>query len=564
MTTECERRLKSWREDPFFDAQTRAETAALTDEAEIEDRFGSEMTFGTAGLRGLMGAGTNRMNRYTVRRATKGLAGWLIASEGEATARRRGVVIAFDSRFHSADFAEETALTLCADGIPAYCFPVLTPTPVLSFAVRHLGCCAGVMITASHNPKEYNGYKVFDRDGCQLLERQADAVLARAAAVPLTSVVPMDRAAALSAKLLRSVDPSVLDAFLDAAAAQSHTLDSSAKRALRVVYSPLHGAGSIPVRRILERQGYQNVLIVPEQEKPDGAFPTVAVPNPEDREALTLGVRLAAVRDADLVIATDPDCDRVTISALHNGLYQNFTGNQLGALLANYIFTRRADRLTSASVLVKTIVSGELAPAVARAHGVRVVEVPTGFKYIGDQIRRCESDPELEFIMGYEESCGFLIGTHALDKDAVGTCLLICEMAAYYKSQGLTLIDVLSSLYEQYGYHMSVLDTYTITGHNWKEKVRTLMAVLRLHGRELAGGPVTVLDYATGIGGLPRCDVLKFCFEDGSWMAVRPSGTEPKIKIYHSTRQKDRAAAERSIAAHRKAVLSYLAPDIPE
>ena len=561
MTAECERRFQLWRDDPFFDVDTRHEVASLADANEIEDRFGTELSFGTAGLRGRMGAGSNRMNRYTVRRVTAGLAGWLLASAGES-ARKKGVAISFDSRLHSAEFAEETALTLCASGIPALCFPALMPTPVLSFAVRHLGCAAGVMITASHNPKEYNGYKVFDEDGCQLLPQQADAVLSYVNSVPITGAVAASRMDALSAGLLRTISPEVLNAFLEAAAAGAHPLDPAAKDALRVVYSPLHGTGNIPVRRLLDRQGYRSVFVVPEQEKPDGTFPTVRVPNPEDRAALDLGIRLAGASDADLVIATDPDCDRVAVSVLHGGLFQNLTGNQLGSLLVNYVLTRRADQLTSRCILVKSIVTGDLGASIAKAHGVSVVEVPPGFKYIGEEIRRCEHDPEREFIMGYEESCGYLIGTHALDKDAVSTSLLICEMAAYYKSQNLTLIDVLTGLYEQYGYYMSVLDTYELDGPDWEKKSQRLMAVLRLRSTQLAEGPVTVLDYAKGIDGLPKCDMLKLLFSNGSWMAIRPSGTEPKIKVYHSTHQKDRDEAERVIETHREAVLDYLKKEL--
>jgi phosphoglucomutase len=547
-----------WRTDPFFDEETHRELAALTDPAEIRDRFCCDLEFGTAGLRGVMAAGTNRMNRYTVRRATQALAEYLIASEGDAI-YRRGVVIAHDSRLHSEEFARETALTLCANNIPAYCFDTLMPTPVLSFSVRHLGCLAGVMITASHNPKEYNGYKAFDRDGCQLLPKQADAVLAKMRLIPMTSVTLLDRREALSRGLLREVPLDTLDAFLEAATAQSHALDASAKSALHVVYSPLNGAGNVPVRRILERQGYDHVTVVPEQEKPDGLFPTVPVPNPQNASALSLAIRLAGTLDADLVLATDPDCDRLAIAVLHDGLYQIISGNQLGALLVCYLLTRRGDRLTPASTLVKSVVTGELGASVARANGMQVVEVLPGFKYIGDQIRRCETDPTREFVMGYEESCGYLIGTHARDKDAVGASLLVCEMAAFYKMHGKTLVDVLSDLHEQYGCCMSQLDSFSADSPDWKEKTNAVMALLRTRRVSPTADAVTVLDYSTGVAGLPKTDMLKLTFADGSWMAIRPSGTEPKIKIYYWVGQADRPTSEALIAAHRKTVLDFFA-----
>ena len=548
---DCKDRFNSWLSDPFFDEDTKAELSMLTDADEIENRFCKDLEFGTAGLRGIMQAGTNRMNRYTVRRATKGLAAWLKDTCSDVSG---GVVIAYDTRNNSADFALETALTLCSEGVPAYLFDTHAPTPLLSFAVPHLGCLAGVIITASHNPKEYNGYKAFDKDGCQLLPDDAAAVLSFIKETPITSAVPMEKTAAIESGLLKMVGSEVLDAFLTECKKQSRPVSQKAKASLKIVYSPLIGAGLVPVSRILSEQGYENVFVVSEQANPDGNFPTLKVPNPEDPDALSIGIRLAGEKDADLVIATDPDCDRLAVAVLHNGFYQTISGNVLGALIVNYVLTRRRDELKPDSTVIKSVVTGELGASVAKSFGVNVKEVLTGFKYVGDYIRGNKDN----FVMGYEESCGYLIGTHALDKDAVVASMIVCEMAAYYKQQGKTLLNVLDELYEQFGVHMFCVDAYNIPGLDWSIRVHHTMSELRERGCDIFEDADNLIDYQNGINDLPKTDMIKYIFLDGSWMCVRPSGTEPKLKIYHFSKCATNSGASDIIAAHREAVERYL------
>ena len=472
-----------WKNDPFFDAATRAELSALTDEREIEDRFYRDLEFGTGGLRGVMGAGTNRMNQYTVRRATTGFARFLLDTYGDA-AKSRGVAIAYDSRNRSQEFAREAALTMAAAGIPAYLFTILSATPLLSFAVRHLGCAGGIVVTASHNPKEYNGYKAYDETGCQLGLQDAAAVIARVEAVDITSTRVMEEAQARAAGLYHEIGREVLDAFEAAVETQAHTLSGEARAALRIVYTPLHGTGNVPVREVLAHEGFTNVSVVAAQEAPDGDFSTVRSPNPEERDALRLAIAQAEEEGADLVLGTDPDCDRVGIA-----------------------------------------VRG--------------------------------SDGSHEFVMGYEESYGYLVGTHARDKDAVVASMLICEMAAYYLDQGKTLIDVLEELYAEYGIYLDALDSYTLKGKDGAERIRAISAGLRERGVSLMEDVTELLDYTKGVGDLPKSDVLKYRFADGSWMAVRPSGTEPKIKVYYSVRRPTREDAEQALAA-RRAVMNAL------
>lgn len=539
-----------WRNNPFFDEATRAELRALSDQREIEDRFYRNLEFGTGGLRGVMGAGTNRMNQYTVRRATTGFAQFLLDTYGEG-AKTRGVAIAYDARNRSAEFAREAALTMAAAGIPAYLFTMLSATPLLSFAVRHLGCAGGIVITASHNPKEYNGYKAYDETGCQLGLQDAAAVIARVEAVNITSTRIMDEQAAREAGLLHDIGREVLDAFEAAVETQAHELPAQARAALKIVYSPLHGTGNVPVREVLAHQGFTGVHVVAAQEAPDGNFSTVRSPNPEERDALRLAIEQAEAEGADLVLGTDPDCDRVGIAVRGRDGFQLFSGNQTGALLVNYILTRRAASLNAKSTLVKTIVTSEFGADIARKHGLQIVDTLTGFKFIGDRMNRYEKDGSHEFVMGYEESYGYLVGTHARDKDAVVASMLICEMAAYYLAQGKTLIDVLEALYEEYGIYLDALDSYTLKGKDGAERIRAISAELRRRGTALMEDVTELLDYAQGIGDLPKSDVLKYRFQDGSWMAVRPSGTEPKIKVYYSVRRPTREEAEAALAARR-------------
>lgn len=527
------------------DPETAEELRALTDEKEIEDRFYKDLEFGTAGLRGIMGAGSNRMNSRTVGRATQGLADYLKNKYPGET--ERGVVIAYDSRNHSREFALEAAHVLCAAGIPVRVFLELEPIPVLSFAVRKFHALGGIVITASHNPKEYNGYKVYDENGCQLVPRDADE---------LTEFV--NRAGDAAGRESRGqeegmtfIGDEAVSAFISTI--MKETVWQGKPPALRIVYTPLHGAGNKPVRAALARAGFRDVRVVAEQEAPDGDFPTVKSPNPEESGALQMGIGEAEKIGADIVIGTDPDSDRIGAAVRTDGGFRLITGNQMGALLTNFVLTMRKDRLTPASLIIKTIVTGELGADIARAKGVQVEETLTGFKYIGEKITAYENDPAKDFIMGYEESYGYLIGTHARDKDAVGTAVLICEMAAWYRTKGMTLIDALDRLYEQYGYRLDRTISYTLPGKDGMEKIARIMEALRTGtAGEWMPGIREVLDYRKGIGSLPKENVLKFLLEDGSWAAVRPSGTEPKIKFYCSLRAASEAEGELRLADMKK------------
>lgn len=527
------------------DPETAEELRALTDEKEIEDRFYKDLEFGTAGLRGIMGAGSNRMNSRTVGRATQGLADYLKNKYPGET--ERGVVIAYDSRNHSREFALEAAHVLCAAGVPVRVFLELEPIPVLSFAVRKFHALGGIVITASHNPKEYNGYKVYDENGCQLVPRDADE---------LTEFV--NRAGDAAGRESRGqeekmtfIGDEAVSAFISAI--MKETVWQGKPPALRIVYTPLHGAGNKPVRAALARAGFRDVSVVAEQEAPDGDFPTVKSPNPEESGALQMGIGEAEKIGADIVIGTDPDSDRIGAAVRTDGGFRLITGNQMGALLTDFVLTMRKDRLTPASLIIKTIVTGELGADIARAKGVQVEETLTGFKYIGEKITAYENDPAKDFIMGYEESYGYLIGTHARDKDAVGTAVLICEMAAWYRTKGMTLIDALDRLYEQYGYRLDRTISYTLPGKDGMEKIARIMEALRTGtSGEWMPGIRDVQDYRKGIGSLPKENVLKFLLEDGSWAAVRPSGTEPKIKFYCSLRAASEAEGELRLADMKK------------
>lgn len=527
------------------DPETAEELRTLTDEKEIEDRFYKDLEFGTAGLRGIMGAGSNRINSRTVGRATQGLADYLKNKYPGET--ERGVVIAYDSRNHSREFALEAAHVLCVAGIPVRVFLELEPIPVLSFAVRKFHALGGIVITASHNPKEYNGYKVYDENGCQLVPRDADE---------LTEFV--NRAGDAAGRESRGqeermtfIGDEAVSAFISAI--MKETVWQGKPPALRIVYTPLHGAGNKPVRAALARAGFRDVRVVAEQEAPDGDFPTVKSPNPEESGALQMGIGEAEKIGADIVIGTDPDSDRIGAAVRTDGGFRLITGNQMGALLTDFVLTMRKDRLTPASLIIKTIVTGELGADIARAKGVQVEETLTGFKYIGEKITAYENDPAKDFIMGYEESYGYLIGTHARDKDAVGTAVLICEMAAWYRTKGMTLIDALDRLYEQYGYRLDRTISYTLPGKDGMEKIARIMEALRTGtAGEWMPGIRDVQDYRKGIGSLPKENVLKFLLEDGSWAAVRPSGTEPKIKFYCSLRAASEAEGELRLADMKK------------
>ncbi len=527
-----------------FDEETKKELESITDKAELEDRFYKELEFGTGGLRGIMGAGANRMNKYTVSKATKGLADYLNAEFGG----EKSVVIAFDSRNNSQFFAQTAAGVLCAAGIKVYLFETLMPTPVLSFAVRYHNCTAGIVITASHNPKEYNGYKVYDSKGCQLVPQYADKVIAFVNAVEDIKNIPSVslEEAEKSGKLVMIGDET-LNAFLAEVKKQSLYNEPSE---LKIVYTALHGTGNIPVRRILDGK---NVSIVKAQELPDGDFSTVRSPNPEEKDALTLALKQAEAEGADVVIGTDPDCDRIGVGVLHNGAYTLLTGNQTGALLVDFVLKFKKDSMPKNAAVVKTIVTSGLGAAIAEKHGAKAVQTLTGFKYIGEKICLWEESGEQTFLFGYEESYGYLAGTHARDKDAVSSAMLIAEMAAYYKNNGKTLVDALDAVYAEYGYYYDCLETVVLKGKEGAEKIQSAMKSLRETGENLFDDIDVLLDYSKGIDDLPKENVLRFDFKDGSWAAVRPSGTEPKLKMYFSVKGENREQAEnRKADIHNK------------
>lgn len=523
-----------------FDEDTKAELLAITDEKEIEDRFYKDLAFGTGGLRGIMGAGSNRMNKYTVGKATYGLAKYLKGkNSGELS-----VVLAYDSRNNSAYFASVAADIFSNQGFKVYLFEFLVPVPVLSFSVSHLGCTAGVMLTASHNPKEYNGYKVYDSKGCQLCTEDAKAAIECINAIDDYKAIPFEGVK----DNINSVGEDVLSAFCDKVKLQSLYEEPSE---LKIVYTPLHGTGNIPVRRMLQGM---NVTVVKEQELPDGNFSTVRSPNPEEKDALNIAIEKAKEIGADLVLGTDPDCDRVGIAVKNGNDYVLFTGNQTGALLVKFVLEMKKDKLTSKSTLVKTIVTSELGANIGRSYGLKCEETLTGFKYIGDKINKYEASGEQDFVMGYEESYGYLVGTHTRDKDAVVSSMLICQMAAYYKNQGKTLVDALEDVYNEYGYYLDHLDSFVLKGKDGAEKIGELMVYFRDKGVELFDGLSQVIDYSKGVADLPKENVLKFLWKDGSWMAVRPSGTEPKIKVYYSIQAETREKSKEKLMAYKSVI----------
>ena len=512
-----------------FDEDTRAELEAITDEKEIEDRFYKDLAFGTGGLRGIMGAGSNRMNKYTVGKATYGLANYLKSrNDGEIS-----VALAYDSRNNSAYFAKIAAGIFASCGFKVYLYSTLVPVPVLSFTTAYLGCTAGVMITASHNPKEYNGYKVYDSKGCQFCTEDAKNAIEYINAVEDFSTIPFSD----SDSGITMIGDDVLCEYYKRIKEQSVYTEKSD---LKIIYTPLHGTGNIPVRKMLEGM---DVTVVKEQELPDGNFSTVRSPNPEEKDALNIAIEKAKSIGADLVLGTDPDCDRVGIAVKNGDDYVLFTGNQTGALLVKFVLTMHKQQLNSKSTLVKTIVTSELGANIGRSFGLQIEETLTGFKYIGDKINKYESTGEQEFVIGYEESYGYLVGTHARDKDAVVSSMLICQMAAWYKNQGKTLVDGLNDIYDEYGYYLDYLDSFVLKGKDGAEKIQSLMADFRAKGTALLPNTKEIIDFKDGIRDLPKENVLKYIFDDGSWMAVRPSGTEPKIKVYYSIVDENRQNA---------------------
>lgn len=524
----------------FADDETKAELLSIKDEKELEDRFYKDLAFGTGGLRGVMGAGSNRMNKYTVGKATLGLARYLKSkNSGEIS-----VAIAYDTRNNSRAFAETAAAVFSTQGIKVYIYETIVPVPVLSFTTRYLSCNAGVMITASHNPKEYNGYKVYDSTGCQLCTDDAQSAITFINEITDYNSIPFDG----DKSLVTYVGEKELSAFLSEVKKQSLYEEKSE---LKIVYTPLHGTGNIPVRRVLEGM---DVTVVKEQEQPDGNFSTVRSPNPEEKDALTIAIEKARQINADLVLGTDPDCDRVGIAVKDGDDYKLFTGNQTGALLVKFVLSMKKEQLNSKSTLVKTIVTSDLGANIGRSFGLNVDETLTGFKYIGDKMNKYEQSGDREFIIGYEESYGYLVGTHARDKDAVVSSMLICQMASWYKNHGKTLVDGLNEIYDEYGYYLDYLDSFVLKGKDGAEKIQELMTYFRNTGKALFDGIESIIDYSGGIGDLPKENVLKYVWSDDSWMAVRPSGTEPKIKVYYSVVDADREKAKKRLDIIREKI----------
>lgn len=540
---------EKWCTDPYFDEETRKELKALEgNEGEIEDRFYRQLEFGTGGLRGVIGAGTNRMNIYTVRQATQGLANYIIARHGQ----KMGTAIAYDSRRMSPEFAKEAALCLNANGIRTYLFESLRPTPELSFAVRKLGCISGIVITASHNPREYNGYKVYWEDGAQITPPHDKNILDEVAKVTdFAQVKTMSEEEARAEGLFHIIGAEIDDCYMEQLKQQSihPEIIPEAAKDMKIVYTPLHGTGNLPVRRVLKELGFGHVHVVKEQELPDGNFPTVAYPNPEDANAWTLALELAKEVDADIILATDPDADRLGVYAKdrETGDYISFTGNMSGMLIAEYILRERTKTGTmpESPALVETIVTTDMAKAIAEDYGVALIEVLTGFKYIGEQIKLFEEQKTHSYVFGLEESYGCLAGTYARDKDACVAVMMLCEVAAYYKQQGKTLWDAMMDMYEKYGYYKEGLATLTKKGIDGARQIQKIMSDQRENPPKELGGlkVLAVRDYKTNVRkdlatgeqtptGLPCSDVLYYELENHAWCCVRPSGTEPKIKFY--------------------------------
>ena len=562
-----------WLQNPYFDETTKEELRAIADdEKEIEDRFYRQLEFGTGGLRGVIGAGTNRMNIYTVRQATQGLANYIISQNGQ----EKGVAIAYDSRIMSPEFATEAALCLNANGIKTYRFTSLRPTPELSFAVRKLGCIAGIVVTASHNPREYNGYKVYWEDGAQITPPHDKNILAEVAKVTSFDLVKtMEKADAVAAGLYQEIDTEIDEAYMEELKKQSihpEVISEMAKN-FTIVYTPLHGTGNIPVRRVLKELGFEKVYVVPEQEKPDGTFPTVAYPNPESPKAFELALALAKKVDADIVLATDPDADRLGVYCkdTKSGEYVSFTGNMSGMLIAEYILKERTatDTMPENPALVETIVTTDMAKVIAQAYGVHLIEVLTGFKYIGEQIRLFEENHTYNYVFGLEESYGGLAGTYARDKDACVAVMMLCEVASWYKKQGKTLWDAMLAMYEKYGYFKEGLETITLKGMDGAQQIQHMMAEAREHLPKQIGDAkvLAVRDYKTDVRydmtdgsksatGLPTSNVLYYELEDHSWCCVRPSGTEPKIKFYFGVKGTSLSDANAKLDGLQKAMMA--------
>lgn len=568
-------KYQNWLESSTFDESTKEELQSIKEnEKEIEDRFYKDLAFGTGGLRGVIGAGTNRMNVYTVRKATQGLANYII----KKNAQDRGVAIAYDSRNMSIEFSEEVALCLNANGIKTYRFESLRPTPELSFSVRELGCIAGVVITASHNPPEYNGYKVYWEDGGQIVAPYDKEIITEVNNITnYDDVKTISKEDAISLGLYNVIGKKIDDRYIEELKKLILNPDviKEMSKDIKIVYTPLHGTGNIPVQRILKELGFEKVYVVPEQEKPDGNFPTVNYPNPEDEKAFVLALELAKKVDADIVLATDPDADRLGVYSkdLKTGEYKSFTGNMSGLLIAEYELSQKREKgiLPKNGALVKTIVSSNMANEIVKEYNIKLVEVLTGFKYIGEQIKLFEEKNNFEYLFGYEESYGCLIGTYARDKDAVSAVMALCEAAAFYKKQGITLWEQMLNIYNKYGYYKEGLASITLKGADGASKIREIMAKLRNEKIEIiANNKVIALrDYENKIRteienekvsdlSLPKSNVLYYELENDSWVCVRPSGTEPKIKFYMGVVGNNLEDSEEKLEKLREALLNLV------
>ena len=558
-------RYQIWLKDQFFDNETKTELKSIeNNESEIKDRFYKDLEFGTGGLRGIMGAGTNRMNKYTVGRATLGYGNYLIDKYSEEECKTRGVVIGYDTRNNSRAFVDVVSSVLSKLNIKVNVLKEPRPTPQLSYSVKKLNALGGIVITASHNPKEYNGYKVYDEYGCQLVPHQAKEVSEYIDKIEKYSEISFDG----NKQLINIVDTT--EDFVNAVLEQSILKSNNAKQDLKVIYTPLHGTGRVPVSETLNKDGFKNIILVPEQANEDGNFPTVVSPNPEDKKALILGIELAKKENADLVLGTDPDSDRVGIAVKNNNEYILMTGNQVGALLIDFILSNMSEKDLSKKAIVKTIVTSELGAEIAKSKGINIFSTLTGFKFIGEKITQFEQakqnankEQDYDFLFGYEESYGYLIGTHARDKDAVVSSLLICEMAAFYKSKGSSLLEQMEKIYEKYGYYKDNLDSFTLKGYDGVNKIKEMMNKLRKN-ESIFENTLEKIDYSSpvkaeeGFGYLPTSNVLKYILKDGSWIAVRPSGTEPKIKIYYSIKGNNKIEAENRLKEIQNTIVKYL------
>ena len=558
-------KYNEWLNNEYFDEETKKELREIRDnEKEIKERFYKELDFGTAGLRGIMGAGTNRMNKYTVGKATQGLANY-IKKQGQ-DAINKGIAIGYDSRNMSKEFAQTVGLVMAGNGIKSYIYDTLKPVSMLSFAVRELKCIAGIVITASHNPPEYNGYKVYWEDGAQVPYPRDEEIITEVSNVTnYNDIKFIEKQEAIEKNLFKVIDKSIDDKFIENVKSQSLNQDviKAVSNDFKIVYTPIHGSGNIPVRRVLSEIGFKNVLVVKEQELPDGNFPTVSYPNPEDAKAFNMAIELAKKENADVIVGTDPDCDRVGVVVKNNqGEYVVLTGNMTGALLTEYILSQRKAKgtLPDNGAVIKTIVTTEMIEPICKEYNVKIFNVLTGFKYIGEKIKEFEYNNEFEYIFGFEESYGCLAGTYARDKDGVVATMLICEMAAYYKTKGLTLYEGLMEVYKKYGFYIEGVKSITLKGIEGLEKIKNIMNTLRNNTpKKFAEKYVEwEKDYKTKISKnlftgqndkitLPTSNVLHYTLEDGSWICVRPSGTEPKLKFYFGVFAKEQEKAEEKI-----------------